>query len=306
MLAEKKQAGSLTDKRIIMLHSGVATGGTRGEGKWRGDVSGKEDGGLTYQQIGLAKLRGVREWLGNNVGLTPQKEEGAEDVPKMIIFAHHIELLDRIERYVHDCGVDYVRFDGSTLGRDRQAAVQDFKHRDEIRVAIVGVTAGGVGLDFSAAQTVVFAELPTSSADLMHAKDRAHRRGQSSAVNVYLFCAKDTGDETSWMRLSESLERVTTVVNGSENAVRGIHVDAIEDKASGQKFRMENAETEDWGATQWEGGVGIGCEMGPPGVEEETWERRMARKGRITELRKWKSRGLEWRRKLTPAGTERL
>lgn len=71
------------------------------------DVSGKEDGGLTYQQIGLAKLRGVREWLGGNVGLTPTKEEGAEPPPKIIIFAHHIEVLDRIQVRI----LDYLRFD---------------------------------------------------------------------------------------------------------------------------------------------------------------------------------------------------
>lgn len=54
---------------------------------------------MTYQQIGLAKLRGVAEWLASNVGLAPRKEEGDEEetVPKMIIFAHHIEVLDRIQ-----------------------------------------------------------------------------------------------------------------------------------------------------------------------------------------------------------------
>jgi SNF2 family DNA or RNA helicase len=63
--------------------------------------------------------------------------------------------------------VAYIRIDGSTLGHDRQLAVQDFKFKEKIRVAVVGVTAGGVGLDFSAAQTVVFVELPQSLADLM-------------------------------------------------------------------------------------------------------------------------------------------
>jgi hypothetical protein len=73
----------------------------------------------------------------------------------------------------------------------------------------------------------------------MQAEDRAHRRGQLRAVNVYLFCAKDTEDETNWLRLSESLERVTTVLNGSEDAVKGIHVDSVEDRASGQKLRAD-------------------------------------------------------------------
>lgn len=61
------------------------------------DPSAKDDGGLTAQQLGLAKLRGVREWLANNVGLAPSREEGAEPIPKMIVFAHHIEVLDRIQ-----------------------------------------------------------------------------------------------------------------------------------------------------------------------------------------------------------------
>lgn len=97
----------------------------------------------------------------------------------------------------------------------------------------------------------------------MQAEDRAHRRGQLSAVNVYLFCAKDTEDETNWLRLSDSLERVTTVVNGSNDAVKGIHVDSVEDRASGQKLRTADEETNDWGATQWEGGAGIGVNESP-------------------------------------------
>jgi hypothetical protein len=97
----------------------------------------------------------------------------------------------------------------------------------------------------------------------VQAEDRAHRRGQLSAVNVYLFCAKDTEDETNWLRLSESLEQVTTVVNGSEDAVKGIHVDSVEDRASGQKLRTADEETNDWGATQWEGGAEIGVNEAP-------------------------------------------
>ena len=36
-----------------------------------------------------------------------------------------------------------------------------------MKVAIIGITAGGVGLDFSSAQNVVFVELPRSSSDLL-------------------------------------------------------------------------------------------------------------------------------------------
>ena len=60
----------------------------------------------------------------------------------------------------------------------------------QVRVAIIGLTAGGVGLDFSAAQTIVFAEVPRTAADFLQAEARAHRRGQRDPVTVVVFCAK--------------------------------------------------------------------------------------------------------------------
>lgn len=62
----------------------------------------------------------------------------------------------------------------------------------KVKVAIIGITAGGVGLDFSSAQNVVFLELPRSSSDLLQAEDRAHRRGQTNAVNIYIYSAQRT------------------------------------------------------------------------------------------------------------------
>ncbi|CAI5464168.1 unnamed protein product [Closterium sp. Yama58-4] len=85
---------------------------------------------------------------------------------------------------------ELVRVDGTTPPLGRAEAVKRFATEPQVRVAIVGVTAGGVGLDFSAAQTIVFAEIPRAAADLLQAEDRAHRRGQRFPVNVAVFCAK--------------------------------------------------------------------------------------------------------------------
>ena len=53
----------------------------------------------------------------------------------------------------------------------------------------------GVGLDFSAATSVVFAELPQEVAHVRQAEDRAHRKGQTLPVNVYFLIARSTTDE---------------------------------------------------------------------------------------------------------------
>lgn len=53
----------------------------------------------------------------------------------------------------------------------------------------------GVGLDFSAASVVVFAELPADAALVRQAEDRAHRKGLQHPVNVYFLIANATSDD---------------------------------------------------------------------------------------------------------------
>jgi SNF2 family DNA or RNA helicase len=54
----------------------------------------------------------------------------------------------------------FVVLDGSTPAKDRHVRLNRFKQRQEIRIALVSVTAGGQGLDLSAASVGVFVELP--------------------------------------------------------------------------------------------------------------------------------------------------
>ncbi|KAJ4908684.1 DNA annealing helicase and endonuclease ZRANB3 [Raphanus sativus] len=188
-------------------------------------------GNLTYQQLGVAKLSAVREWLSLHPlisgGLDYTPEEINEDTSsnKMVIFAHHHKVLDGVQEFMCDKGIGFVRIDGTTLPRDRQLAVQSFQFSSEVKVAIIGVEAGGVGLDFSAAQNVVFVELPKTPSLLLQAEDRAHRRGQTSAVNVYIFCAKDTMDESNWQNLNKKLHRISSTTDGKYDAKTEIEIE---------------------------------------------------------------------------------
>ncbi|KAK3225854.1 hypothetical protein Dsin_005716 [Dipteronia sinensis] len=164
-------------------------------------------GNLSYQELGIAKLSGFREWLSIHPFIA--ESDGAAELDltprssKMLIFAHHHKVLDGIQEFICEKGIPFVRIDGNTLPRDRQSAVQSFQSSNEVKVAIIGITAGGVGLDFSSAQNVVFMELPQSPSLMLQAEDRAHRRGQTSAVNIYIFCAKDTIDESHWQKFEQ-------------------------------------------------------------------------------------------------------
>ncbi|KAK8306220.1 hypothetical protein V6Z12_D03G113400 [Gossypium hirsutum] len=186
---------------------------------------------LSYQELGVAKLRGFRKWFSNHPLIA--NSDGVEEFGlnssshKMIIFAHHHKVLDGIQDFICEKGISFVRIDGTTLPKDRQSAVLSFKSPNGAKIAIIGITAGGVGLDFSSAKHVVFLELPQSPSLMLQAEDRAHRRGQTSAVNIYILWAKDTLDESHWQNLNKSLHRVSSTTNGKYDAMKEIEVEGI-------------------------------------------------------------------------------
>nr|XP_007157652.1 hypothetical protein PHAVU_002G087300g [Phaseolus vulgaris]ESW29646.1 hypothetical protein PHAVU_002G087300g [Phaseolus vulgaris] len=180
------------------------------------------DGKLSYQELGIAKLSGFREWLALHPIVS-----GSENASKMIIFAHHLKVLDGVQEFICEKGINFVRIDGNTLARDRQSAVVSFRSSPEVKIAIIGILAAGFGLDFSTAQEVVFLELPQCPTLMLQAEDRAHRRGQTNAVNVYIFCAKDTLDESHWKNMNKSLQRVSRTTDGKYDAMKEIEVEGI-------------------------------------------------------------------------------
>ena len=61
-----------------------------------------------------------------------------------------------------------------------------FQTDDNVRVALLSITAANSGLTLTAAQLVVFAELFWNPGILTQAEDRAHRIGQTDSVTVSL------------------------------------------------------------------------------------------------------------------------
>ncbi|KAH9722050.1 hypothetical protein KPL70_006605 [Citrus sinensis] len=166
-------------------------------------------GKISYQELGIAKLSGFREWLSIHPVIA--ESDGAADIDvnprsnKMIIFAHHLKVLDGVQEFISEKGIGFVRIDGNTLPRDRQSAVHSFQLSNEVKIAIIGITAGGVGLDFSSAQNVVFLELPQSPSLML----------------------QDTTDESHWQNLNKSLRCVSSATNGKYDALQEIAVEGV-------------------------------------------------------------------------------
>ncbi|KAM7269724.1 hypothetical protein ACFE04_025221 [Oxalis oulophora] len=232
-LSLKKSDIALAKAALSARHMEKSEKNIADETTTESDDETNENLGTKLQELAIAKLSGFCEWLSihplfsESVGV--DELDSNSNSHKMIIFAHHHKVLDGIQDFVCGKGVKFVRIDGNTFARDRQAAVQSFQFSNEVKVAIIGIQAGGVGLNFSAAQDVAFVELPQNPSLMLQAEDRAHRKGQTKAVNIYIFCAKDTMDESHWQSLNKSLNRVSSTMNGKYDAVQEIAVENISD-----------------------------------------------------------------------------
>lgn len=107
-------------------------------------------------------------------------EDGGVD--KVIVFAHHHEVVDKL---MVAFGEAAVKVDGRmTKMEQRQAAVDRFQNDPTCKVFVGSIQAAGVAITLTAASHVVFAELDWVPGNVSQAEDRAHRIGQTDSVNV--------------------------------------------------------------------------------------------------------------------------
>ncbi|XP_064621798.1 uncharacterized protein LOC135484357 [Lineus longissimus] len=156
---------------------------------------------------------------------------------KFLVFAHHHEMMDAIQKELILSKIEYIRIDGSTAQSDRARLVHTFQTKKTIRVAILSILAAGVGLTFTAASLVVFAELHWTPGTLIQCEDRAHRIGQTNPVNIHYLVAKGSVDEWVWGAIKKKTVVVSTILNGVCQSLEEV-VNQDEDKI----FRLTNAE----------------------------------------------------------------
>ena len=109
--------------------------------------------------------------------------EGGSD--KVIVFAHHHDVIDRLNVLLASYGCVQVTGESPQYGEgSRQECVDSFQNNPVTRVFIGSIGAAGVGITLTASSHVVFAELPLRPADMLQAEDRAHRIGQKGSVLI--------------------------------------------------------------------------------------------------------------------------
>jgi non-specific serine/threonine protein kinase len=101
-------------------------------------------------------------------------------------------MLSLIKEKLNELGVKYEYFDGSTSAPDRETAIQFFLNVESVRVFLISLKAGGVGLNLTAADYVYIVDPWWNPAVEQQAIDRTHRIGQTKNIFAYRMICKDT------------------------------------------------------------------------------------------------------------------
>lgn len=118
----------------------------------------------------------------------------ARSVGKVVFFAKHIDVMDRVERQLAEAGLKTVSIRGDQTAAFRQEQIDAFNQDPEVSVAVCSLTAAGVGVNLQASSNVVLAELSWTDAEQTQAIDRVHRIGQEEPVTAWRIVAAQTID----------------------------------------------------------------------------------------------------------------
>ncbi|XP_036969824.1 chromodomain-helicase-DNA-binding protein 1-like isoform X4 [Acanthopagrus latus] len=130
---------------------------------------------------------------------------------RVLLFSQMTRMLDILQDYMEYRGYGYERLDGSVRGEERNLAVKNFSSKD-VFVFLLSTKAGGVGLNLTAADTVIFMDSDFNPQNDLQAAARCHRIGQNRPVKVVRLLARDTVEEIMYSRAVSKLHLTNTVI----------------------------------------------------------------------------------------------
>ncbi|XP_051278999.1 lymphoid-specific helicase [Dicentrarchus labrax] len=121
---------------------------------------------------------------------------------KVLIFSQMTSILDILMDYCYLRGFQYSRLDGSMSYADRDENMTKFSKDPEVFLFLLSTRAGGLGINLTAADTVIIFDSDWNPQADLQAQDRCHRIGQTKPVVVYRLVTANTIDQKILERAS--------------------------------------------------------------------------------------------------------
>lgn len=122
-----------------------------------------------------------------------------------MIFTQMTKVLDILEQFLNIHGHRYLRLDGATKIEQRQLLTERFNNDTRILAFILSSRSGGLGINLTGADTVIFYDLDWNPAMDKQCTDRAHRIGQTRDVHIYRFVSEHTIESNILRKANQKL-----------------------------------------------------------------------------------------------------
>ncbi|KAG1842613.1 SNF2 family N-terminal domain-containing protein [Suillus subluteus] len=136
---------------------------------------------------------------------------------KVLLFSQFTTMLDILEDWATELkGWSICRIDGSTAPMDRREQMNKFQQggdsRDAPKLFLLSTRAGGLGINLTAADTVIFYDQDWNPQMDIQAQDRAHRIGQTKPVLVFRLVTAHTIETRIMHRATEKRKLEALVI----------------------------------------------------------------------------------------------
>eukprot|EP01047_Picozoa_sp_COSAG01_P023476 COSAG01_NODE_1421_length_10362_cov_10.007113_8_plen_1396_part_00 len=201
---------------------------------------------------------------------------------RCLLFTQMSKMLDVMEHFLNLYGYTYLRLDGSTKPDDRQRLMDRFNGDPRFFIFILSTRSGGVGINLTGADTVIFYDSDWNPSMDAQAQDRCHRIGQTREVHIYRLISEHTVEENILAKSKQKANLNAMVLqdgNFSSEAFKAWGAKEIkslfEDSADGSDATKPDANTmeadNDGPSTAADQEVDIGeVQQAMASVEEET------------------------------------
>ncbi|XP_021108737.1 lymphoid-specific helicase isoform X2 [Heterocephalus glaber] len=114
---------------------------------------------------------------------------------KVLLFSQMTRMLDILMDYCQLRNFNFSRLDGSMSYSEREKNMHDFNTDPDVFIFLVSTRAGGLGINLTAADTVIIYDSDWNPQSDLQAQDRCHRIGQTKPVVVYRLVTANTIDQ---------------------------------------------------------------------------------------------------------------
>jgi len=174
-----------------------------------------------FTKITVPSMRRFVTDSGKLAKLDQLLRELKEGGHRVLLYFQMTRMIDLMEEYLTYRNYKYCRLDGSTKLEDRRDTVADFQTRPEIFIFLLSTRAGGLGINLTSADTVIFYDSDWNPTIDSQAMDRAHRLGQTRQVTVYRLITRGTIEERIRKRAMQKEEVQRVVITGGSSAAGG-------------------------------------------------------------------------------------